>query len=154
MNIKRTDKDALNANLTLEVEKSDYKEKVDKILGDYRKTATIPGFRKGHVPASLIDKKYRTPVLVEEINKIIQEKLNEYISTEKLNLLGNPLPVEQGEIDWSQDNFKFDFEIGMAPDFDVDVKSKKAVTHYQIKTDDKTINDQIDRIRLQEHALF
>ncbi len=149
MNITRTDIDALNATLTLEVAPADYKEKVDKILADYRKTATIPGFRKGHVPASLINKKYKTPVLVDEINKIIQEQLNEYISKEKLNLLGNPLPVEQGEIDWNSEDFKFEFEIGLAPEFDVDVKGKKAVTHYQIKTDDKTINDQIDRIRQQ-----
>ncbi|PRP67909.1 trigger factor [Nonlabens agnitus] len=149
MNIKRTDSDALNATITIEVAQADYKEKVDKILADYRKTATIPGFRKGHVPASLINKKYRTPVLVDEINKIIQEQLNEYITKEKLNILGNPLPVEQEEIDWSSDDFKFDFEIGLAPDFEVDVKGKKSVTHYQIKTDDETINKQIDRIRQQ-----
>lgn len=149
MNIKRTDTDALNATLTIEVAQADYKEKVDKILADYRKTATIPGFRKGHIPASLINKKYKTPVLVEEINKIIQEQLNEYITKENLNLLGNPLPVEQEDIDWNGNNFKFDFEIGLAPDFEVDVNSKKAITHYQIKTDDKTINDQINRIRQQ-----
>ena len=149
MNIKRTDSDALNATITIEVAQADYKEKVDKILADYRKTATIPGFRKGHVPASLINKKYRTPILVDEINKIIQEQLNEYITKEKLNILGNPLPVEQEEIDWSSDDFKFDFEIGLAPDFEVDVKGKKAITHYQIKTDDATINKQIDRIRTQ-----
>ncbi|SCY37288.1 trigger factor [Nonlabens sp. Hel1_33_55] len=149
MNIKRTDSDALNATITIEVAQADYKEKVDKILADYRKTATIPGFRKGHVPESLINKKYRTPILVDEINKIIQEQLNEYITKEKLNILGNPLPVEQEEIDWSSDDFKFDFEIGLAPDFEVDVQGKKAITHYQIKTDDETINKQIDRIRTQ-----
>lgn len=154
MNIKRTDTDALNATITIEVAQADYKEKVDGILADYRKTATIPGFRKGHVPTSLINKKYRTPVLVEEINKIIQEQLNEYITKEKLNLLGNPLPVEQGEIDWSTEDFAFDFEIGMAPDFEVDVKGKKTINHYQIKTDDKTINDQIDRIRKQYGKLI
>ncbi len=147
MNIKRTDIDALNATLTLEIAKDDYQEKVDKILADYRKTANIPGFRKGHVPASLIRKKYRTPVLVEEINKMIQEKLNSYITEENLNLLGNPLPKEQEEIDWEKDDFTFEFEIGLAPDFEVDVKGKKAITQYEIKTDDKTINDQIDRIR-------
>jgi trigger factor len=149
MNIKRTDTDALNATLTLEIAQADYKENVDKILADYRKTATIPGFRKGHVPASLINKKYRTPVLVDEINKLIQQELNEYITKEKLNLLGNPLPVEQEDIDWNSDNFEFKFEIGLAPDFDVDVKGKKAITQYEIKTDDATINKQIDRIREQ-----
>lgn len=154
MNIKRTDKDALNATLTIEVAPADYKEKVDKTLADYRKTASIPGFRKGHVPASLINKKYRTPILVEEINKLIQGQLNDYISKEKLNLLGNPLPVEQGEIDWNSDDYSFDFEIGLAPDFEVDVKGQKAITHYQIKTDDDTINKQIDRIREQYGKLI
>jgi trigger factor len=149
MNIKRTDVDALNATITLEINQEDYKEKVDKTLADYRKTANIPGFRKGHVPAGLINKKYRVPVLVDEINKMIQEKLNSYINEEKLNLLGNPLPVDQDDIDWENaTDFSFDFEIGMAPEFDVDVAGKK-ITHYEIVADDKTINDQVDRIREQ-----
>lgn len=154
MNIKRTEIDALNATLTLDIEKADYQEKVDQILKDYRKTASIPGFRKGHVPASLINKKYRVPVLVDEINKMIQEKLNSYIAEEKLELLGNPLPKEQEEIDWEGDNFSFEFELGLAPEFEVDVKGKKAITHYQIKTDDDTINRQINRIREQYGKLI
>lgn len=154
MNIKRTNLDALNATLTIDIEKADYQEKVDQILKDYRKTASIPGFRKGHVPASLINKKYRIPVLVDEINKMLQEKLNSYITEEKIELLGNPLPKEQAEIDWEGDNFSFEFELGLAPEFEVDVKGKKAVTHYQIKTDDDTINRQIDRIREQYGKLI
>jgi trigger factor len=147
MNIKRTDVDALNATLTLEIKKEDYKENVDKILTDYRKTANIPGFRKGHVPSGLINKKYRVPVLVDEINKMIQEKLNAYINEEKLDLLGNPLPQTQDDIDWENaEDFSFDFEIGMAPVFDLDLKEKE-ITHYEIVADDQTINDQIDRIR-------
>ncbi len=147
MNIKRTDVDALNATLTLEIKKEDYKANVDKILADYRKTANIPGFRKGHVPAGLINKKYRVPVLVDEINKMIQEKLNAYINEEKLDLLGNPLPQAQDDIDWENaEDFSFDFEIGLAPEFDVDLKANK-ITHYEIVADYKTINDQIDRIR-------
>jgi trigger factor len=82
MNIKRTDLDALNATLNLHIEKADYIETVEKQLTNYRKTAVIPGFRKGHVPASLITKKYRTPLVIEEINKIIQQQLNDYIAHE------------------------------------------------------------------------
>ena len=149
MNINRTDVDALNAVLSLEIKQEDYKEKVEKILKDYRKTANVPGFRKGHVPAGLINKKYRVPVMVDEINKMIQEKLNSYIQEEKLELLGNPLPKEQEDIDWENGkDFNFEFEIGLAPEFDVDLKGKK-ITSYEIKVDDKTINDQIDRIREQ-----
>ena len=83
MNIKRTDTDALNATITLQVEKADYQHQVENILANHRKTANIPGFRKGHVPASLIRKKYRTPILVDEINKMIQQELNEYSKTDK-----------------------------------------------------------------------
>ncbi len=87
------------------------------------------------------------PVLVDEINKMIQEKLNAYINEEKLDLLGNPLPQAQDDIDWENaEDFSFDFEIGIAPEFDVDLKANK-ITHYEIVADDKTINDQIDRIR-------
>ncbi|WP_438962061.1 trigger factor [Nonlabens sp.] len=154
MNIKRTDIDALNATLTLNIEKADYQEKVDKLLADYRKTATIPGFRKGHVPASLIRKKYRTPLLVDEINKMIQQQLNEYITKEELELLGNPLPKAQDDIDWEGDDFTFEFELGIAPEFEVEVKGKKAITHYEIKTDDDTLNRQIDRIREQYGKLI
>ncbi|EAS20476.1 cell division trigger factor [Flavobacteria bacterium BBFL7] len=154
MNIKRTDIDALNALLTLTVEKADYQEQVDKLLADYRKTANIPGFRKGHVPASLIRKKYRTPILVEEINKMIQQQLNEYITKEELELLGNPLPKAQEDINWDADDFTFEFELGIAPQFDVDVKGKKAITQYEIKTDDDTLNRQIDRIREQYGKLI
>ncbi|MGJ8683778.1 MAG: trigger factor [Nonlabens sp.] len=154
MNIKRTDIDALNATLTLTVEKADYIFTVDKLLKDYRKTANIPGFRKGQVPASLINKKYRTPILVDEVNKIIQKQLNEYITKEKLELLGNPLPRPQEDINWDADDFTFEFELGLAPQFEVDLKSKKAITHYEIKTDDDTLNRQIDRIREQYGKLI
>lgn len=147
MNIKRTDSDALNATITLEVEKADYHHQVENVLANYRKTANIPGFRKGHVPVSLINKKYRVPVLVEEINKLIQAELNKYITSENLNLLGNPLPKSQDDINWENEEFTFEFEVGLAPEFEVDVKGKKAITQYEIKTDDKTINNQIDRIR-------
>ena len=139
MNIKRTDTDALNATITIEIEKADYHHQVDNVLATHRKTANIPGFRKGHVPASLINKKYRIPVLVEEINKLTQSQLNKFITSEKMNLLGNPLPKAQEDIDWDQDNFTFEFEVGLAPEFDVDVKGKKAITQYEIKTDDKKV---------------
>lgn len=147
MNIKRTDIDPLNATLSIEISKADYQEPVNKILANYRKTAVIPGFRKGHVPNNLILKKYRVPVLIEEINKMIQAQLNDYIKKEDLNLLGNPLPKTQEDIDWQEDDFTFEFELGLAPVFQVDLKSSSAITQYEIKTDDDTINKQVDRVR-------
>lgn len=154
MNINRTDIDALNATLHLHISKADYAEKVEKQLATYRKTATIPGFRKGHVPASLINKKYRTPLLIEEVNKLLQQQLNEYIAAENLNLLGNPLPKKQDDINWESDDFTFEFELGLAPKFDVDLQNNSEIVSYTIVADDKTINDQIDRIRLQYGKLI
>ena len=93
MQITRTDVDALNAKVAISIEQNDFAEKVENILKDYRKSANIPGFRKGHVPMGMIKKQYETPVTADEVNKLLQENLNKYIQDEKLELLGNPLHV-------------------------------------------------------------
>jgi len=149
MNITRENIDALNAVVTVTIEKKDYTEKVGKILVDYRKKANIPGFRKGEVPMGMVKKQYGKAVLVDEVNKLIQEALNKYLSEEKLNLLGNPLPRKQDDLNWDAENFSFQFELGLAPVFDVNLKNKKAITQYNIVADEKTINDQIENIRKQ-----
>jgi len=149
MNITRENIDALNAVVTIAIEKTDYNDKVAKILLDYRKKANIPGFRKGHVPMGMVKKQYGKAVLVDEVNKLIQENLNKYLTEEKLDLLGNPLPREQEDLNWDAENFSFEFELGLAPNFDVSLKNKKAITQYNIIADDKTINDQIENIRKQ-----
>ena len=92
MNITRKDIDKLNAVLTVEIGKDDYSAKVDKVLTNYRKTANIPGFRKGQVPMGMVKKQYGRTVLLEEVNKLLQESLHKYLNEEKLNILGNPLP--------------------------------------------------------------
>ncbi len=149
MNITRENIDALNAVLTVTIEKNDYSEKVEKILTDYRKKANISGFRKGLVPMGMIKKQHGKSVLVDEVNKLIQENLNKYLAEEKLDLLGNPLPRKQEDLNWDEENFSFQFELGLAPIFDVNLKNKKAITQYNIVADDKTINDQIENIRKQ-----
>ncbi|WAC03677.1 trigger factor [Lacinutrix neustonica] len=154
MNITRENKDALNAVVTVAIEKDDYATKVEKILTDYRKTANIPGFRKGHVPMGMVKKQYGKAVLIDEVNKLIQDGLNKYLTEEKLDVLGQPLPKPQDDIDWSSENFSFEFELGLAPDFKVDLKSKKAITHYNIKADDKMIDDQIINIQKQYGKLI
>ncbi len=130
MEITKKDIDSLNAVLTVAVKEEDYSGKVQKILTDYRKTANIPGFRKGHVPMGMVKKQYGKAVLVEEVNKILQEALHNYLTEEKLDVLGNPLPKNDTEIDWATPNFSFDFELGLSPKFEVDVVGKKAITHY------------------------
>ncbi len=154
MNITRENIDALNAVVKVDIAKDDYSDKVEKILTDYRKTANIPGFRKGHVPMGMVKKQYGKAVLVDEVNKLLQDALNKYLTEEKLDVLGQPLPKPQDEINWDADDFSFEFELGLAPEFTVDLKSKKAITHYNIIADDKMIDEQVERIQKQYGKLI
>ena len=149
MQITRTDLDALNSTITIAVDQKDFAEKVLDVLNDYRKNANIPGFRKGHVPMGMIKKQYETAVTADEVNKILQENLNKYIEDEKLELLGNPLPKMQNEIDWKADVLNFDFELGLSPKFEVKLKGKKGVTYFQIEADKKMIDEQVSHIQKQ-----
>lgn len=149
MNISRKNVDDLNVVLTIEVSKSDYAPQVDKVLKSYAKTAAIPGFRKGAVPFGMIQKKFGKAALVEEVNKLIQDQLHSYLQQEKLNILGNPLPKTEGDFNWDQDDFSFEFELGLAPEFDVDLDAAKNVTKYKVVADDKMLEDQVLRIRKQ-----
>ncbi len=106
-------------------------------------------FRKGHVPIGMIKKQYETAVTADEVNKLLQENLNKYIQDEKLELLGNPLPVMQEEIDWKADHLSFEFELGLAPAFNVKIKAKKAVTQYLIEADKKMVEEQIKYLQKQ-----
>ncbi len=149
MNITRENIDALNAVVKVDIAKEDYSDKVAKILSDYRKSANIPGFRKGHVPMTMVKKQYGKAVLVDEVNKLLQDALNKYLTEEKLDVLGNPLPKAQDDLDWNSDAFTFEFELGLAPEFDVELKNKKAITHYNIVADNKMLDKQIEQIRKQ-----
>src|SRR5690554_44946 len=153
MNITKQQSDALNAIVTINVTKEDYSERVEKALNDYRKNANIPGFRKGQIPMNLVKKQYGKSVLLDEVNKILQESLNNYLVEEKLDILGNPLPVVKDEFDWDADDFSFDFEIGLAPEFSVDLTAKK-VTRYKIVADEALINEQVERIQKQYGKLY
>src|SRR5690625_4266553 len=88
MNITRKDIDSLNAVLTVQISEDDYAGAVEKILKDYRKTANVPGFRKGHVPMGMIKKQYGQSVMLDEVNKLVQKSLNDYLTEEKIELLG------------------------------------------------------------------
>ena len=149
MNITRENIDALNAVVKVDIAKEDYSDKVEKILSDYRKSANIPGFRKGHVPMGMVKKQYGKAVLVDEVNKLIQDALGKYLVEEKLDVLGNPLPKPQDDLDWDSDNYSFEFELGLAPEFDVKLKGKKAITQYKIVADDKMIDNQVKHLQKQ-----
>jgi len=154
MEITKKDIDSLNAIVTVKVNEADYSDKVSSVLNNYRKTANIPGFRKGHVPMGMVKKQYGKAVLVEEVNKLLQDSLHKYLTEEKLDVLGNPLPKNDTEVDWDTPDFSFDFELGMSPQFEVDVKGKKAISHYKIVADDKMINDQVTHMRKQYGKLI
>src|SRR5690606_15354324 len=149
MNITRNNIDALNAVITVEIAKDDYAPQVEKLLKNYQKTATIPGFRKGAVPISLIKKQYGKAVLLEEVNKVLQQNLNKYLQDEKLDILGNPLPKMTEDFNWDAEDFKFEFEIGLTPTVDINLDNVKDVTRYKITADDKMLDEQVTRIRKQ-----
>ena len=149
MNITKNNVDALNAIVTIELTKEDYQGNVDKILADYKKNASIPGFRKGAVPMGLIKKQYGQAVMFEEINKMLQENLNNYLVEEKLDILGNPLPVTNENFDWDADVLKFDFELGLTPEFTVDLEGKNDITKYTIVADEAMLDEQIEYIQKQ-----
>lgn len=149
MNITKTNIDALNAVVTVEVAKNDYADNVEKVLQNYRKSANIPGFRKGAVPMSLVKKQYGKAVLAEEVNKVLQENLNKFLVDEKLDILGNPLPKFTADFNWDADDFKFEFELGLAPQFDVKLDGKNDLTYFKIVADEKMLDEQVVRIQKQ-----
>lgn len=146
MNISKKDIDQNNAVITISVSKDDYAEKVEKSLRDYRKKANIPGFRPGNVPIGLIKKMYGKAVIADEINNIVSESLVNYIEENNLPILGQPLPneEEQPEFDFeNQESFDFKFDIGLAPEFDVDLKGIASVPYYDIAVSDEMVENQI-----------
>ncbi len=143
MNITQNSIDDLNAVLTVTIEKNDYKEKVDKALNNYRKNATIKGFRKGQVPMSFVKKQFEKSIIFDEVNQLLQAGINDYIQKEKISILGNPLPKTQDDLDWDADTLNFEFELGLAPDFKVDLNKIKTET-YKIEVNDEEIQKYVD----------
>ena len=142
MNITKNTTDKLNAVLTVTVDKADYQEKVVDVLNQYRKTANIKGFRKGQVPMSFVKKQYEQAVVFDTVNELLQKSVSEYINTEKLSILGNPVPVMK-DVDWDAEQLSFDFELGLAPEFDVDL-SKVDVESFKVKVEDEEIQKYVD----------
>lgn len=147
MNVTREDVDALNARLTVAIKPEDYQEKVNKTLEQYKKTAKVPGFRPGHIPVSLIRKQYGKAILSEELNKIVNENLQKYIDEQKIEILGNPIPVESGTFEGdfeNPSNFEFKFDIGLAPQVQIPLTGKSKFDYLKVKVDAKLIDQQIE----------
>jgi trigger factor len=150
MNITRENIDELNTVLKIEISKPDYEEKVENVLKDYRKKANIKGFRPGMVPIGLVKKMYGKAIQIDEINKIVTENIQKYITDEKLEILGDPIPKsdEQENIDFdTREEFTFSFELGLTPDIDLKLNKKNKVTQYDIIIDDKMRNDYLDNYK-------
>ena len=133
--------------IKIEVTESDYSEKVTDILKRYRKDAVVPGFRKGKTPMSIIEKQYKTSVVVDEVNKLLQDSLYKHITENKVKVLGSPMPLSDNKIDWKNNSdFIFEYEVGLAPEFDVKISKKDKLDFYKIIADKKLVDNYCNDI--------
>jgi trigger factor len=156
MNITQENTDKLNAILNVKVEQPDYSERVEKILKDYRRQARVDGFRPGMVPMGIIKKMYYTPVLVDEVNKVVSESLFNYLKENNVNILGEPLPHrnEEQKFNFDKDTeFEFKFDLGLAPELALEVTAKDKVPYYKIKVEKKQQDEYKDSL-LQRFGEF
>ena len=146
MNVTRTNHDDVSALLTITLNKSDYKEKIDDALNSYAKRATIPGFRKGKAPMSLIKKQYEEAVTLEEINRKISESLDKYVADNNIRLLGQPIPHDTQALDFNTEEVSVSFEIGFEPEFEIDL-SKYAAEYYDVEATDKEVMKSVGNMQ-------
>ncbi|GAB7088647.1 trigger factor [Marinifilum fragile] len=147
MNITKTNIDDLNAVIKLQIVKEDYESRVNDVLKDYRKKANINGFRQGKVPMGVIKKMYGTPVLADEVNKLLSDELMKYIRENDLKILGEPLPneTEQKEINWEKDtDFEFAFDIALTPEYTLNLSKRDKMTFFKIAVDEKMIENGVE----------
>ena len=151
MNISHQNIDDINAKIQVEIAPADYNPQVDKAIKDQAKKAKLPGFRPGMVPVGHIKRMYGKSILFDEINRIINDKIAEYIGEQKLEVLGQPLPVEEEtetQYNWDfNDTFNFNYEIGLAPSFDIPFTAETEFIEYDIKADEATLAERIKNLR-------
>lgn len=149
MNIVKENVDELNAVLKVKVTPDDYRSKVDTAIKEATKKAAMPGFRPGKVPTGLVKKMYGKSILVDEINKVLNDNIHKYISENKLEILGNPMPKPEADksIDWdNQQEFEFLFDLGLAPQIKVELSGKDKVPYYTIRVDETQVDKYVDDI--------
>ncbi|MBA3900995.1 MAG: trigger factor family protein, partial [Bacteroidetes bacterium] len=147
MNITQEQIDELNAVLKVKIAPEDYEPQVEKTLREHSKKVTMPGFRPGKVPFGMVKKMYGKSIMVDEINKILSDSLYKYLSENKIDILGNPLPRRDKDIDWdSQKEFEFSYDLGLAPQFSINLDGN-TFEYNTIKVDEDLINKQMDDIR-------
>lgn len=150
MNISHQNIDEINAVIRVDLSPEDYNPQVDKAIKEQAKKAKLPGFRAGMVPASHIRRTYGKAILFDEINRLVSDKINQYISENKLDILGQPLPKEDDKSDYNwdfNDAFSFNYEIGLAPQFEIPFNEKSKFPEYVIKADEETLGARIKNLR-------
>ncbi|MBS1763607.1 MAG: trigger factor [Bacteroidetes bacterium] len=155
MDITKEDVSQLNSLIRIKLTPSDYKNDVDTAIKKFRKSATMPGFRAGHVPEGMIRKMYGKSFLADELNRIVSKSLHEYLKENNLMVLGDPLPKDSDHSNNFEDptDFEFLFEIGLAPAINFDASSVAAVDFYEIEVDEKRVETYIDDLR-RKHGKF
>ncbi|RTY87012.1 trigger factor [Flavobacterium sp. GT3R68] len=149
MDIKRVAINAVNEVIEMTVVPMDYKGQVAKRINEKMPLATVKGFRKGAVPKDLVEKQYGKAIKTEEVNKVVELALSRYIQSERLNLLGTPLPKENENFSWDDEELVFEYEIGLVPEFEIDLDAKNNIVKYVISADNELIDEQITRIQKQ-----
>ena len=149
MDIKRVAIDAVNEVIVMTVPQMDYKGQVAKRINEKMPLATVKGFRKGAVPKALVEKQYGAAIKVEEVKKVVDLALERFLQSERINLLGSPLPKTVENFSWESEDLIFEFEIGVVPNFEIDLDAKSDVVKYKIIADDTMLNAQIARIQKQ-----
>ncbi len=150
MKIEHQKIDDLNAVVTVEIAPEDYNPQVDKAIKDQAKNAKLPGFRPGMVPASHIRRTYGKGILFDEINRLVSDKINAYVDEQKLEILGQPLPKEEDDSNYNwdfKDVFTFQYELGLAPEFESPFTAKSKYVEYTIQADEKTLAERIKSLR-------
>ena len=149
MDIKRVAINAVNEVIVMTIVPMDYKGQVQKRINEKMPLATVKGFRKGAVPKDLVEKQYGRAIKIEEINKVVDLALSRYVQSERLNLLGTPLPKENESFSWDNEELVFEYEIGLVPHFEIDLEAKNNIVKYVISADEKMIDEQVVRIQKQ-----
>ncbi|HEY6162516.1 MAG TPA: trigger factor [Bacteroidia bacterium] len=147
MNIIKENIDQLNAVIKVKVGPEDYQAKVDQTIKEYRKKVQMPGFRPGMVPVGMVKKMYGKSILADELNKLLNDSLYNYIRDNNIEMLGNPLPSKDDKVDFeTQQEFEFSYELGLAPQFEVELSAKDKFDYETVKVDDKLIDKYVNDI--------
>jgi trigger factor len=148
MNISRHEIDQLNAEITIELTPEDYESRVNEGIKKVQRKAQMPGFRPGKVPAGIIKKQYGGQIFADELNKLLNDTIYKYIEDNKLEILGNPLPKENNELNpETQKDLRFVYELGLSPEFDLTLDEKIKVIYRTAKIDDALIDKYIKDVR-------